>query len=73
MERRGCEPDHVVWPEPGDEAAGVDRQLDRAVDVLLEAVKAAEAHALPPPRYAAEREDAKRAKRAKRPSGASED
>ena len=31
-------PHHVVWPEPGDMPKGVDRQLDKAIDVLKEDV-----------------------------------
>ena len=35
MERNGCPPDIVVEVQPGDEAAGIDRQLERAVQELL--------------------------------------
>ncbi|MEM8732591.1 MAG: S41 family peptidase [Planctomycetota bacterium] len=39
MERNGCLPDETVWPEPGELPAGVDRQLDRAVELLLSEVE----------------------------------
>lgn len=47
MELNGCLPDHVVWPLPGEIPAGHDRQLAKAVEVLLENVRAA--HAQPAP------------------------
>ena len=55
MERNGCVPDHVIWPEPGEMPRGVDRQLDKAVEVLLEDVKKAAANPAPKPRFASER------------------
>ena len=42
MEMNGAVPDHVVWPEPGQLIAGEDPQLQKAVDVLLKDVDAAE-------------------------------
>ncbi len=36
MENNGCIPHHVVWARPGDAAKGTDRQLEKAVQVLLE-------------------------------------
>ncbi|MEM9366217.1 MAG: S41 family peptidase [Planctomycetota bacterium] len=36
MERNGCQPDEVIWPLPGELPQGIDRQLDRAVECLLE-------------------------------------
>lgn len=56
MERLGCPPDVEVWPLPGEIPAGVDRQLERAVEVLKEDVAAAKARPLAPRRYAAERD-----------------
>lgn len=38
MERNGCLPDVVLWPEPGELPAGIDRQLEKAVELLLEEV-----------------------------------
>jgi tricorn protease len=35
QERNGCPPDIVVEVQPGDEAAGIDSQLERAVQELL--------------------------------------
>jgi len=34
MELNGAVPDHVIWPEPGEMPAGIDRQLDKAIKVL---------------------------------------
>jgi len=40
MELNGCEPDHLVWPLAGDFGRGIDRQLDKAVEVGLSEVEA---------------------------------
>ena len=40
MELHGTQPDEVVWNEPADLVAGVDRQLDAAVRLLKEEVEA---------------------------------
>jgi tricorn protease len=40
MERNGCLPDETIWPMPGELPAGIDRQLDRAVELLLAEVEA---------------------------------
>lgn len=40
MELNGAVPDFVIWPEPGDFAAGKDSQLEKAVSVLKEDVAA---------------------------------
>jgi tricorn protease len=56
MERHGCVPDVEVWPVPGERAAGVDRQLDRAIEVLAEDVKAWKARPAAARRYASERD-----------------
>jgi tricorn protease len=42
MEMNGAEPDHIVWPDPGQLAAGEDPQLQKAVEVLIKDVDAAE-------------------------------
>jgi tricorn protease len=34
MELNGAVPDHLLWPQPGDLARGVDTQLDKAIEVL---------------------------------------
>lgn len=39
MELNGATPHHIVWPQPGDAAQGVDRQLAKAVEVLQGDVK----------------------------------
>jgi tricorn protease len=50
MELHGAEPDFVIWPAPGELPAGIDKQLEKGVDVLLEEV--AKVPALPKPKYA---------------------
>jgi tricorn protease len=55
LERNGAVPHHEIWPEPGEWAAGRDRQLDKAVEVLLVDVEAWRKEPPPPPRYASER------------------
>ena len=42
MEMNGAVPDHVVWPEPGQLVSGEDPQLQKAVEVLIKDVDAAE-------------------------------
>jgi tricorn protease len=42
MELNGAVPHHIVWPEPGELPAGRDRQLEKAIDVLLGDVEDAE-------------------------------
>jgi tricorn protease len=39
MELNGAVPQYVVWPEPGQFAAGKDAQVEKAVEVLLADVK----------------------------------
>ena len=39
LELNGASPDVLIWPEPGDEAAGIDRQIEKAVTVLLESIR----------------------------------
>ena len=38
MELNGAVPHHVIWPHPGEMPRGVDRQLNKAIDVLKEDV-----------------------------------
>lgn len=38
MERNGCLPHEVIWPKPGEMPQGTDRQLERAVEMLVEEV-----------------------------------
>ena len=38
MERNGAVPDHIVWPLPGELSSGKDRQLEKAIEVLLQDV-----------------------------------
>lgn len=39
MEKEGAIPDYTIWPQPGDMPKGIDRQLNKAVELLLEDVK----------------------------------
>ena len=54
MELNGAMPDVVVWPEPGEMPAGVDRQLEVAVATLTEDVRAWRERPVAAPRTAAE-------------------
>ena len=38
MERNGCKPHVTVWPAPGELPSGVDKQLAKAVSMLLKDV-----------------------------------
>ena len=38
MERNGCLPHEVIWPKPSELPQGVDRQLDRAIESLLDEI-----------------------------------
>ena len=55
MELNGAVPDFIIWPEPGELAAGIDRQLHKAVDVLESEVEAYSANPRPGLRRASER------------------
>jgi hypothetical protein len=39
MEMNGAVPDVIVWPDPADLVAGKDKQLETAVQVLLDDVE----------------------------------
>jgi tricorn protease len=54
MERNGCNPDVVIWPLPTEIPNGIDRQLEKAVELLAEDVAAEPAD--PELHYASERE-----------------
>ena len=55
MELNGAVPDQVIWPQPGEMAAGVDRQLEKAVEVLTADVAAWKARPQPKLQKASER------------------
>jgi len=40
MEGNGCVPDIIVEDQPGDVAKGIDRQLEKALEVILEEIRA---------------------------------
>lgn len=40
FELNGAVPDFLVWPKPGESAKGIDAQLDKAVEVLMQEVAA---------------------------------
>ncbi len=39
MELNGAEPHHTLWPQPGEMTAGIDKQIQKAVEVLTQEVK----------------------------------
>ncbi|MGL4853832.1 MAG: hypothetical protein ACRC37_01080, partial [Lentisphaeria bacterium] len=39
MEKQGAVPDYSIWPYPGDIPKGVDKQLEKAIEVLADDVK----------------------------------
>jgi tricorn protease len=55
MERHGAVPDVVVWPAPGEAAKGKDAQIEKAVEVLTEDVKAWKERPQPKLKKASER------------------
>lgn len=57
LELNGAVPDLVVWPEPGQMPKGDDKQLEKAVEQLLEDVKAWQARPKPTLKKASARPD----------------
>jgi tricorn protease len=55
MELHGAVPDHILWPQPTEWPRGIDRQLDKAVEVLRDEVAAYEARPRPPLIWASQR------------------
>jgi tricorn protease len=55
MELNGAIPDVVLWPDPAEEVAGQDRQLETAIRLLAEDVQAWKDRPLPKLRKASER------------------
>ena len=55
MELNGAVPDYILWNDPGEMPSGKDVQLDKAVQVLLEDVKAWKARPKPNLNKASER------------------
>ncbi len=51
MEGHGVDPDIVVDNDPAKEYAGIDEQLNKAIEVILEELKAHPAKIPPPPPY----------------------
>ena len=51
IEGHGVDPDIVVDNDPAKEYAGIDEQLDRAIEVVLQEMKAAPVRIPPPPPY----------------------
>jgi tricorn protease len=43
MELNGARPHVIIWPKPGEMPAGVDKQLDKAVELLIKDVTAHQA------------------------------
>jgi tricorn protease len=55
MELNGAVPDHEIWPHPGEWPAGIDKQLDRAVEVVSAEVETWETRQRPALKKAADR------------------
>ena len=55
MELNGAVPDHLIWPQPGELAAGIDRQLEKAIEVLKKDVTSWQARPQPKLQKASER------------------
>lgn len=55
MELNGCVPDAIVWPKPGELPAGIDTQLAKGVEMLLEDVAGAKAAGQPALQTAAQK------------------
>jgi hypothetical protein len=55
MELNGAIPDFVVWPQPGEAAAGKDSQIQKGVEVLLQDVAEWKARPQPKLKKASER------------------
>jgi tricorn protease len=55
MEMNGAVPDVIVWPAPGELPRGVDKQLEKAVELLKEDVAAWQAKPRPQLRRATQR------------------
>lgn len=55
MELNGAQPDHIIWPQPGEMGGGLDRQLQKAIEVLQTDVKAWKKRTPPTLRKASER------------------
>lgn len=55
MELNGATPDHLVWPQPGELASGIDRQLDKAVEILQSDIQIWQARPQPKLQKASER------------------
>jgi tricorn protease len=51
MEGHGVDPDIVVDNDPAKEYAGIDEQLNKAIEVLMQEMKAAPVRIPPPPPY----------------------
>lgn len=56
MELNGAVPDVVLWPDPAEEVAGQDRQLETAIRLLAEDVQAWKDRPLPALRKASQRD-----------------
>ncbi len=51
IEGHGVDPDIVVDNDPAKEFAGIDQQLNKAIEVILEELKTKEKTVPPPPPY----------------------
>ena len=55
LEMNGAEPDVTLWPEPQDKAKGIDRQLEKGVEILQQEVTNSQTRIMPAPRKASQR------------------
>jgi tricorn protease len=55
MELNGARPDALVWPDPADDASGKDRQIEKAVEILLKDIAAEKARPAILPKPASQR------------------
>jgi tricorn protease len=56
FELNGAQPDHLLWPKPGDMPRGIDAQLQKAIEVLQAEVVTWTARPQPSLQKASERE-----------------
>ena len=55
MEMNGAKPDFLVWNQPGELSQGIDRQIEKAVEVLKLDISAFEELKRPDPKRVSDR------------------
>lgn len=56
MEMNGAKPDFLVWNQPGELSQGIDRQIEKAVEVLKLDISAFQKHKRPDPKRVSDRQ-----------------